>query len=110
MTAFAPCCAAPIAMARPIPLEAPVTTTTLPFRISLIVVSRCGPRLFVGDSRARTSTDALRVPLVRRDGAELLHQREEIRYTPMLGDLAIVHPHGVDSIEMDLPACRCDPQ
>ena len=39
-----------------------------------------------------------------------MHQREEVRHTPMLGDLAIVHTHGVNGIEMDLPARRRDAQ
>jgi hypothetical protein len=30
----------------------------------------------------------------RRRGAELLHQGEEVRHTPILGDLPVVHAHG----------------
>src|SRR6266436_3838287 len=36
-------------------------------------------------------------------GAELLHQGEEVRHTPMLGDLPVVHAHGVHGLEVDLP-------
>jgi hypothetical protein len=41
-----------------------------------------------------------------RPGAELLHEGEEIGYAPMLGDLAIAHPHDIDGLELNLPARR----
>ena len=46
----------------------------------------------------------------REGGAELLHQREEVRHTPMLGDLAVLDAHRIDGFELNLPAGRCDPE
>jgi hypothetical protein len=39
-------------------------------------------------------------------GAELLHEGEEVCHTRMLGDLSVVHAHGVHGFEVDLPAGR----
>jgi len=36
----------------------------------------------------------------------LLHEREKIGYTPVLGNLAVAHAHHVDGLELDSPACR----
>src|SRR5438093_11732247 len=38
----------------------------------------------------------------RRDDTELLHQVEQRRDAPVLGDLAVDDPHGVDGVETDL--------
>ena len=46
----------------------------------------------------------------REGGAELLHEREEVRHTPMLGDLAVLDAHRIDGFELNLPAGRCDPE
>src|ERR1700750_2840969 len=43
-----------------------------------------------------------------RQRAELLHEREEIGHAPVVGDLAVAHPHDVDGLELDLAACRLD--
>ena len=40
MTSFAPCLAASIAIAAPIPVDAPVTQTTCPFRSSLLISNK----------------------------------------------------------------------
>ena len=43
----------------------------------------------------------------RRDDTELLHQVKQRRDAPVLGDLAVDHPHGVDGVETDrLPGGR----
>ena len=41
----------------------------------------------------------------RRDDTELLHQVEQRGDTPVLSDLAVDDPHGVDGIETDLLPC-----
>src|SRR5467141_2284556 len=38
----------------------------------------------------------------RRDDTELLHQVEQRRDAPVLGDLTVDDPHGVDGVETDL--------
>src|SRR5205814_10004850 len=55
------------------------------------------------------STPLRRLPSVsssltskRRDDTELLHQVEQGRDAPVLGDLAVDDPHGVDGVETDL--------
>jgi hypothetical protein len=44
--------------------------------------------------------------VIGRPGSELLHQGEQVRHTPVLGDLTIVNAHSVHGLEVDLPAVR----
>src|SRR5258708_6941717 len=37
---------------------------------------------------------------------KLLHEGEEIGHAPVLGDLAVAHPHDVDRLELNLAASR----
>src|SRR5438132_6657419 len=51
------------------------------------------------------NADASSLTSQRRDDTELLHQVEQRRDTPVLSDLAVDDPHGVDGIETDLLPC-----
>ena len=54
---------------------------------------------------SRTAAAQARVviaDLPERDDAELLHQVEQRGDAPVLGDLAVDDPHGVDGVETDL--------
>src|SRR5437879_8414418 len=48
------------------------------------------------------NADASSLTSQRRDDTELLHQVEQRRDAPVLGDLAVDDPHGVDGVETDL--------
>ena len=48
--------------------------------------------------------------LLGRPGAELLHEREEVGHAPVLGDLAVAHPHDIDGLELNLAARRLHPK
>src|SRR5438876_11789978 len=48
------------------------------------------------------NADASSLTSQRRDDTELLHQVEQRRDAPVLGDLAVYEPHGVDGVETDL--------
>src|SRR2546422_8948459 len=48
------------------------------------------------------NADASSLTSRRRDDTELLHQVEQRRDAPVLGDLAVDDPHGVDRVETDL--------
>src|SRR5207253_10726424 len=51
------------------------------------------------------NADASSLTSQRRDDTELLHQVEQRRDTPVLSDLAVDDPHGVDGVETDLLPC-----
>src|SRR3989449_2288756 len=51
------------------------------------------------------NADASSLTSQRKDDTELLHQVEQRRDTPVLSDLAVDDPHGVDGIETDLLPC-----
>src|SRR5947209_20056441 len=48
------------------------------------------------------NADASSLTSQRRDDTELLHQVEQRRDAPVLGDLAVEDPYGVDGVETDL--------
>ena len=48
----------------------------------------------------------LRVILLGRPGAELLHEREEVGHAPVLSDLAVAYAHDVDGLELNFATRR----
>src|SRR5207244_12128985 len=51
------------------------------------------------------NADASSLTFQRRDDTELLHQVEQRCDAPVLGDLAVDDPHGVNGVETDLLPC-----
>jgi len=48
--------------------------------------------------------------LVRREHAELLHEKEQVRHAPVLGDLAVMNTHRIHGVKVDSAAGRRDPE
>jgi len=61
------------------------------------------PALFVLASIGWKFHDRDRLFFCRRNpAADLLHKREKIAYTPVVGDLAILYAHYIDDLEVNL--------
>src|SRR4051794_21229711 len=87
MTTSDPASASRNAHARPIPLEAPVTSDTRPFR-SIMVALRCLCGLFRPLQRAGRSDQHGAVTLCLQDGASVLTEESEVE-TAMAAIVAV---------------------
>src|ERR1700732_4847583 len=83
---------------QPVPPGSESFATCVTYLTERLAAEAVGPRV-----RCPWSWPSLCLP-VGRKRAELLHQGEEVRHAPVLGDLAVVHPHGIDGVEVDLAA------
>src|ERR1700730_17279922 len=90
----------PMLTMQPVPPGSESFATCVTYLTERLAAEAVGPRV-----RCPWSWPSLCLP-VGRKRAELLHQGEEVRHAPVLGDLAVVHPHGIDGVEVDLAAGR----